>query len=71
MSMAKAHVWHDISGKIVAVGRPVDNSKCRPLGDDKHMVLEVEIDEAHIPSLHQTHIVDPVRKVLSKLNSTS
>jgi hypothetical protein len=64
MGVARVHVWHDISGNIVAVGRPVGNARCLPLDSDRHAVLEIDVDEADILSLHRTHTVDPLRKAL-------
>ena len=67
MGMVKVHVWHDVSGKIVAVGQPVGGAKCIPLASEKHIVLETEVEELQISSLHRTHTIDPLRKVIVKI----
>jgi hypothetical protein len=67
MGMVKVHVWHDVSGKIVAVGQPVGSAKCIPVAGDKHIVLEIEAEESQISSLHRTHTIDPLRKVMVKI----
>lgn len=69
MGMTKIHVWHDTSGKIVAVGRPVGTAQCLPLASDKHAVLEIEVEESDILSLHQTHAIDPLRKDIIEIKA--
>ena len=63
MGMTTVHVWHDIDGKIVAVGQPVGGAKCLPGASGKHHVLEIEVEESEISSLHRTNMIDPLRKV--------
>ena len=64
MGMTRIHVWHDTSGKIVAIGRRVGNARCVPMASDRLAVLEVDVEEADIRSLHRTHTVDPLRKAV-------
>jgi hypothetical protein len=64
MNKVEIHVWHNVNGRIVAVGRPIGAAKCIPLSSGDHSVLETEIEEEHIPRLHQTHIVDVAQKAL-------
>lgn len=64
MGMTRIHVWHDASGNIVAVGRPVGNTGCLPMASDRYAVLEIDVEEADIRSLHRTHTVDPLRKAV-------
>lgn len=68
MSKVKIHVWHNINGEIVAVGRPVGAAQCVPLSRENQSVLETEIEEGDILGLHLTHIVDTrLKSVLKKL----
>lgn len=64
MATITIHVWHTMSGEIVAVGRPLGGAKCVPLSGENQAVMETEIEEEHIPGLHQTHVVDVVKKAV-------
>jgi len=66
--MPKVHVWHSLTGEIVAVGRAVGKRGCIPLGGENQSVLEVEVADEHIASLHQTHFVDPIKKTVVPLH---
>lgn len=67
--MAKIHVWYKTSGQIVAVGRASEKANVLPVAGENQSVLETDIEESEITSLHQTHMVDPRRRVLVKRNS--
>lgn len=67
--MAKIHVWYNMSGKIVAVGRPSDKGNAVPVTGENQFMLETDIEESQISSLHQTHMVDPLRQVVVKIKS--
>lgn len=64
MSEVIVHVWHTVSGQIVAVGRPQGGAMCVPLAGEKQAVLETKIEEEHIQGLHETHVVDVVRRAI-------
>jgi hypothetical protein len=67
MAKVKVHVWHSVTGEIVAVGRQTGKSPCIPMGGMTGGVTELEVDETEIRELHQTHVVDVGRKALVKL----
>jgi hypothetical protein len=67
--MQKIHVWYKLSGEIVAVGRAVGNANCLPVSGAEEFVLEAEVEESYIPTLGQTHAVDPLRQSIVKLQS--
>lgn len=67
MVMAKVHVWHNISGKILAVGQAVGNRKCIAVPGENQLVLEIEVEESHISSLHKTHMIDVLRRSAVRL----
>ena len=71
MAKVNVFVWHDVTGQIVAVGRPMCDVKCVPLTGDDNSVLEAEIDEKSIEALHQTHMVDVNRKAVIKYGHTA
>ena len=64
--MAKViiHVWHTVTGEIVAVGRPMGGAKCIPLSGENQAVMETDVEEDQIQGLHQTHVVDAARKAV-------
>ena len=66
MTKVVVHIWHKVTGQIVAVGRPMAKQKCTGMGSENESVLETEIDEQEIANLYQTHIVDSERKILVK-----
>jgi len=66
MAKVKIHIWHNINGQIVAIGRPMGAAKCVPLSGKDQSVLETEIEEAHIATLHRTHVVDVDQKCVVK-----
>jgi len=65
--MPKIHVWHRLSGEIVAVGRASGKRGCVPVSGENQFVLEVEVAEKDIASLHRTHFVDPIKKAVVPL----
>lgn len=66
MAKVTIFVWYDITGEIVAIGRPMGEGKAVPLTAENQAVLETEIEEEDIAGLPQTHIVDGSRKLLVK-----
>jgi hypothetical protein len=64
MAKVKIHIWHNANGEIVAVGRPIGATKCVPLSGEDQSVLETEIEEEHIASLHRTHVIDVSQKTV-------
>jgi hypothetical protein len=65
--MPKIHVWHRLSGEIVAVGRASGKRGCIPVSGENQFVLEVEVAEEDIASLHRTHFVDAIKKAIVPL----
>jgi len=62
MKTTKYQVWHDITGKIIAVGHSVARENLNhgvipKVSYDQH-VLEVEVEEKLAQHLHKTHVVD-------------
>ena len=68
--MAKIHVWYKPSGEIVVVGDASGNDNCIPVTGENQSVLELDVDESEVSSLHQTHRVDPLRQTLVKVQPT-
>jgi hypothetical protein len=66
MAKIKIHVWHNLNGEIVAVGRPTERIKAIPLAGIDQSVLETEFDEDQLATLVQTHFVDMTKKALVK-----
>jgi hypothetical protein len=62
----RVHVWHKVTGEIVAIGRPMGKAQCVPVCGENQAVMETEIEEEHIAGLHQTHVVDVHRKLIVK-----
>jgi hypothetical protein len=58
MAQVKICVWYDVHGTILAIGRPMGDTKCLPLSGENQFLLETEVAEDHIAELHQTHVVD-------------
>jgi hypothetical protein len=55
-------IWHDEDGRIVAwgyvpAGAP-DYLVAEPVARPGRAVLTVSVAEEHLPSLHETHVVD-------------
>lgn len=65
--MPKIHVWHRLSGEIVAVGHALGKRGCIPVSGENQFVLEVEVAEEDIASLRRTHFVDPIKKAIVPL----
>ena len=70
MAKVKIHVWHGFNGEIIALGHPVKGTDSKlqvtPITGAGQGVLETEVAEELIKSLHQTHIVDMDKKVLAE-----
>jgi hypothetical protein len=66
VAKVKIHVWHKVTGEIVAVGRSMGEAKCIPVSGEGQSVLETEIEEKNIKGLHQTHIVDVHQRAVVK-----
>ena len=66
MAKISIHVWHNLTGEIVAVGRPIGGAKCTPLSGENQAVLEAVIEEELLSSLHKTHKVDMTQKAVVK-----
>ena len=64
--MAKIHVWYKLSGEIVAIGRASDKANVVPMSGENQFVLETDIEESQISSLHTTHTVDTLKQALVK-----
>jgi len=62
--MARVHIWHRSTGEIVAVGRVMGKAGCLPIGGADQAVLEVDVADEHIASLHETHFVDTIKRSL-------
>lgn len=71
MAKVCVFVWHDVTGQIVAVGRPVGGAKCVPVTGDDNSVLETELEEKSVADLHRTHVVDVNRKAVIKHAQTA
>lgn len=65
--MVKVHVWYKLSGEIVATGHASGKAKCLPVGGENQAVLEIDIEDSAVSNLHKTHVVDPLRQTIVKL----
>jgi len=65
----RVHVWHKVTGEIIAIGRPMGEAKCIPLSGRGEAVTEAEVEDELIRDLHRTHIVDVHRKVVTRRSS--
>jgi hypothetical protein len=58
----KIDIWHDPEGRIVAWGYvPADAPDylvAEPIARADRVVLTVTVAEEHLPTLHETHLVD-------------
>ena len=55
------YVWHDQSGKILAIGKPIEDGceRVTPIALSRaHGILEVEATGLHVDALRDTHHVD-------------
>lgn len=72
MKNIKYQVWHDITGKIIAVGHAVTQEKVThgviPKCSYDQQVVEIEIEEKLVPHLHSTHVVDIKKGLLIAKN---
>jgi hypothetical protein len=71
--MVKIHIWHDVNnGKIVGIGRSSASAKYKaiPTAGHRQGVLETQVEEDAIGTLHETHKVDVLNKTLVRVVST-
>jgi hypothetical protein len=69
MAKVTVHVWHNANdGQIVAIGMaPVDATyKTVPITGHGQSVLEMQVEEDSIRTLHETHRVNIHNKTLDK-----
>ena len=66
MADVDVHIWHDASGEVIAVGRPMGKAKCVPVSGNGESVLATVISEEAIAGLHHTHFVDAAQGKLIK-----
>jgi hypothetical protein len=67
--MARVHIWHRSTGEIVAVGRVMGKTGCLPVGGADQAVLEVDVADEHIATLHETHFVDTNKRSVVTINA--
>lgn len=67
MARVKAFVWYDVNGEVVAVGRPMGDSRAIPLPGENQGVLEAEFDSEELADLRKTHLVDIERRQVVRL----
>ena len=67
--MTKVHVWHNISGNIMAVGRVVGEAKCLAVPSGDQLVTEIDVEESSISSLYRTHIIDVIQKTAIEIRT--
>ena len=64
----RAHIWHDASGKIVAVGYAPEGKnhdiQAVPLAAQDHTVLEIDLSEHVLETVHLTHYIDVEKRCL-------
>ncbi|GAA3832478.1 hypothetical protein GCM10022403_077000 [Streptomyces coacervatus] len=66
MAQVTAHIWHQLDGRIVAVGQPMGGALVTPIGDENTSVIETTIEESLLGRLHETHVVNVERMLVSK-----
>lgn len=57
----KVHLWHDLSGKIIAWGYASSGKNSLhavPLAGQGNQVISVDVEEKDMQQLHVTHRVD-------------
>jgi hypothetical protein len=64
------HVWHDPAGRIVAWGHVPPGTpvplQAVPLPGPDHAVVTVLVPDDDLPTLHETHYVEPGSKRLAR-----
>jgi hypothetical protein len=73
MANVETYVWHDATGKIIAVGRAMNSESDRvtPIATrDTHGAVVVDVPEHLVKSLHQTHRIDMAHRRLVAEEST-
>jgi hypothetical protein len=74
MSEVNAYVWHDFSGRIIAVGRLLESAseKVVPLTTKaSDGVIEITVAAAQLDTLHLTHRVDMENQRLLQVSEES
>jgi hypothetical protein len=66
MAKVNVFVWHNLTGQIIAIGRPTGKRKIIPVAGEGQAVLQTEHEEAELAGLHKTHIVDGGKRTLAK-----
>ncbi len=66
MANVDVHIWHDVTGQIVAVGRPMGGRKCIPMAGENQFVVETQVADEHIARLHETHVVNSARRLVRR-----
>ncbi len=61
MARVKAFIWHSVTGEVIAVGRPMGDTRAIPLPGEDQGVLEAELDSENLADLRSTHLVDVER----------
>jgi hypothetical protein len=65
----RVHIWHDQSGKIIAVGKPakhmVDRVQPMPV-NPSHSVISADVEDDSIKKVHRTHVVDVASSKLKR-----
>jgi hypothetical protein len=73
MPTVTLHIWHNPNdGQIIAIGRaPADTKhKVIPVAGQNQAVLETQIKESEIKTLHESHRVDVHTKTLVRATSS-
>lgn len=72
MTTKNVHIWYEAKGTILAVGHVPQAAlqhirQVAPILRKGQQVLQVEVQEDALSTLHATHRVDPKKKVLVPL----
>jgi hypothetical protein len=69
-AVRRIHVWHDHAGRIVAWGHVPTSLpialQATPLAGPNQYVVQVEAPEDALPTLHETHYVEPNSRMLAR-----
>ena len=65
MPTGTVHIWHDLAGEILAIGRPMTETlKCVPVSGNAESTVVVDVDEGQIADLPISHVVDVASRTL-------
>jgi len=69
MAKKTTHIWYDAKGTILAVGHATQGAlkhilQVAPVLRKGQSILQVEVPEGDLRTLHATHRVDPKKKAL-------